>query len=426
MKIAYDRLTFCTTMLLGSAALPLAADASGFRLPEISVAGIGKSNALVADTKSPGALPYNPAAMAFHEKGQASAGLILALPDVHVTPDNGTTTDSKGAYALPIPSIFVSDHFNKQWSGGIAVNSPFGLETKWPAGTFQTFSDVASATSTPLIAALEPEHSKLEMLNFNPGVAFQPGTDTSLAFGIDYYVVRNLTFNTQSIKIEGDGSDLGWNIGIQHVHDAWSFGLSYRSSVVVNLNGTVDATAVGALQSSASAKLKFPSLLQVGARYAINPDWALEFDLERTGWSSFDVVNIKHASGLPSPITSTNNWDNALAYRLGADFRLSPKTQLRFGYALDKTPQGDDYFTARLPGNDRQTLSAGFAHTIADWTLEGGYMYIWLNDRTVSSSRSYLTGVAVDGNTDPNGTDAFNGKYQSSAQMIGLSVSTQF
>ena len=52
---------------LGAALLLIqgTAQASGFAIPEITVTGMGASNALVADYTEPGALPYNAAAAAF-------------------------------------------------------------------------------------------------------------------------------------------------------------------------------------------------------------------------------------------------------------------------------------------------------------------------------------------------------------------------
>lgn len=416
MKNKYFRLpiSLCTA---GLTILPISTQASGFRIPEISIAGIGTSNALVADTTTPGALPYNPAAMAFHEEGGFVFGLTQISPIAHVTPASGGAHNSEGDTDIYIPNVFVMNHLNKHWSWGIGVNVPFGLETKWPDETFATFAGPADP--------LEPEHSKLEMINVQGNAAYRLSTNTSFTVGLNQYIVKTLIFNTQKINIEGDGNKLGWNIGLQHMTGPWSFGIAYRPGIAVNLNGHVDATAVGSTNSFATAKLNFPSLLQVGAHYQFNPTWSVELDLERTGWSSFDVVEIEHSSpGISNPIRSTNKWNDALAYRLGITYQALPNTQLRFGYALDKTPQDDDFFSARIPDNDRQSLSVGIAYSVNGWTIEGGYMYVWLDDRTISSSNNFLAGLPA--NTDPNGTDAYNGKYQSSAHLLGLGVSTKF
>jgi long-chain fatty acid transport protein len=413
------------SLVLGTCLIPpFTAQASGFRIPEISVAGIGTSNSLVADTQTPGALPYNPAAMSFHEEGGMVFGMAQIRPDTHVTPSNGTPTNSQGSESIYVPNVFATNHINAQWSWGIGVNAPFGLETKWPAGTYQTFNDVATTTASPLVAVLEPEHSKLEMINVQANLAYLISPQTSVSLGVNQFIVRTLVFNTQRIEIEGDGRKLGWNADLQHTAGPWSFGVAYRPSITVDLKGHVDATAVGSTKSTAKAKLAFPSLLQAGARYQATSQWAVEMDYERTGWSSFDVIEIERSSG--STITSSNQWHNTVTYRLGTTFQLSPGTQLRFGYAREKTPQDDEFFTARIPDNDRQTLSAGIAHSVNGWLIEASYMRVSLDDRTVNAPADSFLANVVAGNTDPNGTDAYNGKYQSSAHVLGLGVSTRF
>jgi long-chain fatty acid transport protein len=415
--VKHSNLFICTTLifvLFASSAL-----GSGFRIPETSIAGIGSANALVADYKELGSIPYNPANMSFLGGRNLVMGVTSLRTDIHAAPDNGTATDNKGEDSFLVPHYYYMSTLNRTWSYGLNINVPFGLETKWPAGTFKTFSDVATAVSSAAIAGLEPENSKIEMINFNPNVSFRMD-NTSIAFGIDYYDISKLVFNTQAVNINGDGGELGWNIALQHVEGPLSFGLSYRSPVKVDVGGTI---SVASISAGATAKLEFPSILQAGARYKVNRDWALEFDIDRTGWSSFDTVTISHslpaATGITSPITSTNNWNNANAYRFGAEYRLDANGKMRFGYSLDKTPQPDDYFSARIPDSDRQLFSVGYARKMGIWSFEVGYMYVKGKDRNITSSTSYLSNI-IGGDTEANGTNAYNGTYSSTVQLLGV------
>jgi long-chain fatty acid transport protein len=385
-------------VLLASLISANSAFASGFRIPEASIAGLAASNALVADTESPGALPYNPAAMAFHDGRVLIVSLINVRPTFEADPDIGSSTNSKGASSVILPSGYFMDSIDTNTSWGISINTPFGLETHWPSGTF---------TAVP--ASFEPEQSKLELINVNPNIAYLINESTSLAFGIDYHVVRKLIFNTQALKIEGDGADFGWNIGLQHKHKNWSFGLSYRSGVSIDLDGSIYAVAVpAATKGDASTTLDLPDLLQIGARYQFNPAWAVEFDIEQTGWSTFDVVVINHTSpAAPTPITSLNNWDDSIAYRLSGAYQANPSTQYRFGYARDGSPQGETDFSPRIPDGERQTLSAGFSHDMGSYSIEAGYMIAWL-ERTITASAAY------------------SGKYESKAHLLGIGLSSQF
>lgn len=401
-----------------SVILPAAASASGFRLPENSIAGLSTANALVANTSELGALPYNPAAMSFHEGQGIALGLISIDPSISVTPSEGPSTgikvDSQGTSPLYEPTLSYMNRLTQQWAVGVNVNSPFGLETKWPANTFNFGAGKQF---------LAPERSRIKMVNINPNVAYKFSANTSVALGVDYYDLRDLVFNSQKIAINGDGTDWGWNLGLQHVAGPWSLGLSYRSKVKVDVSGTIDATAAGYGTSSATSSIEFPDMLQLGARYQVNPRLALEFDFERTGWSSFDKLEIQQTATPFNPIVSTNNWEDSNTYRLGGTYQLTPQTQLRFGYAYDQTPQPDKYFSARVPDADRQLFSIGVAHNVSGWTLEGGYMYVKFNKRTIASGVNFSGAPLL---IDPNGTDAYNGTYDSSVNLVGIGVSKKF
>ena len=328
-----------------------AAQASGFRVPEISVLGTGTSNALVANTNELGALPYNPANMAFHDKNGLVAGVTYIGYDLKVdtSVQGGGSFDSTGKDSFWVPNLYFMAPGYDKVSFGLGINAPFGLETGWSANTFPSFSALG-----PAAAAAAPAVSRIQMVNINPNIAYEINNTTSLAIGVDYYQLRDIMLNTQAAKIEGTGGDFGWNIGFTKKFDKWNLGVSYRSSVKVDINGTLNDTV------GASSSVEFPDLLQVGAYFQATEKWGIELDVERTGWSSFDKLVISApAAGLS--ITSTNNWDDTWALRLGAIYAINEQTNLLLGYSFDETGQPDQYFSARVPDNDRQLFSVGIA-----------------------------------------------------------------
>jgi len=383
------------------------AQASGFRIPEVSVLGIGTSNALVANTDELGALPYNPANMAFHDENGLVAGLTYIGYDAKVdtTVQGGGSFDSTGKDTFWVPNLYVMAPGYGKVSFGIGVNSPFGLETGWSAATFPNFGAAVAAA---------PATSRIQMININPNIAYQFNDTTSLAFGVDYYDLRDIMLNTQAFKIEGTGQDFGWNIGFTKKFDKWNLGFSYRSSVEVGINGTLNDAA------PATSSVEFPDMLQLGAYFQASDKWGIELDVERTGWSSFDKLVI--STPVAPDIVSVNNWDDTWAVRLGAIYAINEKTNLLLGYSYDETGQPDEYFSARVPDNDRQLLSVGMTHDFAGWTLEASYMYVMVDDRTINSSTAYVPGVTA----DANGTDAYNGTYESSVNLLGIGLSTKF
>jgi len=401
--------------VLSSIAAAPAVHASGFRIPEASVAGLGSSNALVANATDPGALAYNPAGMGFHDGMSLTAGIITIDPNISVTTATGRHESGVDS-PFYVPTLFLMGKINPQWSWGLNVNSPFGLETSWPDETFPTFG---APPLPPQTDALEPSRSKIEMVNINPNVAFKANANTSIAFGLDYYYIKQARLDTQAVKLNGDGGDIGWNVALMNVNGPWSFGVSYRSPVEVDIEGTLSA---GPSSGPGKTAITFPALLQVGTRYQVNPELALEVDIEMMRWSSFDVLTITHgAPGVTTPITSVNNWNDAFAYRFGGSYKLGANTLMRFGYSFDETPQGIAHFNPRVPDSDRHLFNVGLSQNVVGWTIDAGYTYLMAKNRNVVSPVPF--GVY---GTDANGTSAYNGKYALNAHLFGLGISKKF
>jgi long-chain fatty acid transport protein len=386
--------------------------ASGFRIPEISILGLGTSNALVANTNELGALPYNPANMAFHDKNGFVAGVTYIGYDLKVDTSvqtGGGSYDSTGEDSFFVPNLYAMAPGYGKWSFGLGITVPFGLETSWPVNTFPNFGP-------GLAQGAAPELSRVKMINVNPNFAYKINNSTSLAIGLDYYDVLDLALNVQAAKLSGGGSGFGFNIGFTKQLGTWNLGLSYRSSVDVDVSGSL------AESIAARATVPFPDMLQLGAYFQATDKLGLELDVERTGWGSFDQIKVTDASGNPL-VTSTNNWDDAWTVRLGAIYAFNSKTKLLLGYSYDETGQTDQYFSARVPDNDRQLFSIGVTHTYYNgWTLEASYMYAAVDERTFKSNTTYIPGTT----TDPNGTTAYDGTYESKVNLLGIGISTKF
>lgn len=404
------------------------AQASGFAVPELNITGLALSNAMVANPDSLSAIAYNPAAMAFHQGKAVELGLMLVEPDLSVNTGSGSV-DSDANDAVAIPALTAFAQLNETWSLGISVNAPFGLETDWPAGTFD-------AQYPP--AATIPTQSKLEIIAFSPSVAYKINDKASLSGGVDYYWMREVIFNgdinagmpgsNPAADLEGDGRGVGFNLGFMVDQGDWSFGASYHSEANIPVEGRVDLPA-GALPSFFSnrvdAELTVPWRLQVGVRNQTTQKLAIEFDVTRTGWSSFDKLVVDHDQYDVNIVTSNNQWDDANAYRIGISYDFTQATQLRIGYTFDETPQDDDFYSPRIPDADRQLFSLGVGHTLTNgWTVDVGYMYVKFDDRTLDIDPTFVH--AAPDAAETNGTSAVNGDYESSVHLFGIGVKKSF
>ena len=383
--------------------------ASGFAVQEHSIAGLGMANALVANPEELGAFAYNAAAMGFHEESSISAGAIAIVPNLEVNTETGSH-DSKGDDVLGIPLFQGALKIGTDWTLGLGVAAPFGLETKWEHGTFPGFGP-----SAPFLA---PTHTELELFAISPTLTYRLNHYLSIAGGADYYKARNVRLNSELVEIEGDGDATGWNLGLMFRGGDWSLGLSYHSDVTIKVKG--DFKLASNPKIPAKADLDLPWRLQTGVRWKATDKLAVELGFARTGWSKFNQIIVKTRSGGTPLSTSTNDWRDANGYRLGASFQLTPSTQLRFGYSYDNTPQKDEHFSARIPDNDRHLFGIGAEQALGDgWGIEAGYMYVHFENNNFSSNTPFTGG-------DPNGTNAFNGNYKSHVHLFGLGVSKVF
>ncbi len=413
--------------------------ASGFAVSELSTAGVGTANALVANPDDVGAFAYNPAAMGFHDSSSLALGTLFISPTFSVKTATGNH-ESHGADWVYAPMIQGAVVINDRWRAGFALNAPFGLETRWDVGTFPAISGETSRDiqvlpppyppiSFDLPDGPQPTASKAEILDLSPTFAFRVTDDFSISAGMDYYYAKKAKLNSSLTTLSGDGHGYGYNLAALYAADRWSIGASYHSAATVDIEGQYRPTndtlmLLGVLPNTqgASLDLNLPWRLQVGARFKITPDLAVELDWNRTGWSEFSEIVVKGVGGQVI-LRDQNNWTDTNAYRIGFTWQALEKTQLRLGYSYDETPQDDDYFSPRIPDNDRHLMGIGIGQDLGQgWQVDFGYMYAWFDGkRKVTGSRPY--GGLGD---DINGTTAIAGDYDGNAHLIGLELTKTF
>ena len=418
---------------IGALALSGGAQASGFALPEASTAGIATANAMVANPRELGAIPYNAAAMGLHDNSSIALGGLLIGPSISVSTASGNHV-SNGADWTAVPMIQAALKVADRWRVGLGITVPFGLETRWASGTFPALSQnmtiplPAPLGSVTVPSGNHPTASKLEVLDLAPTVAFKVTDDLSLAAGLDVYWARSAQLDSNLGRLSGDGTGLGFNLSAIYRVNALTLGASFHSASTIGLKGDYTPTnntllSLGRLQPSQSATLDFnlPWRLQLGVRYEFTRDLAAEFDWSYTGWSRFNRLEVYGDRTGALIFADANNWSNASAYRLGLTWQVLPQTQLRLGYAYDQTGQGNGQFSARVPDNNRQTIGAGVSQDLGGgYSVAVSYLYVTAGQRNYYSATPYTSTSGV------NGTDAINGNYKLTANMIGIEIAKTF
>lgn len=431
--------------LVGGLCLQLgatSATAAGFSIPESSALGTALANAVVANPEETGAFSYNPSAMGFHDRTSVSLGALFIEPNFSVDTTTGHH-ESGGADWVVAPLFQAAFRAHDRWRIGLGISTPMGLETRWKTGTFPKLTGESPTTVAPgvtlsLPLGAHPTSSKLEIIAVTPTLAYKVNEDFSIAAGLNYYRTDSAQFDSQLNRMTGDGDGWGWNLSALYRQGALSFGGAYYSASTAKLKGhyTPLNSALIALETvqpgsglrpaqAVKLDLELPWHLQLGVRYELSERLAVEFDWTRTGWSRFQQLTIKSRSTGETLLSDNNQWENSNAYRLGLTYDLLPRTQLRFGYAFDKTGQNKNHFSARAPDNDRHLFSLGLGQELEqDWRFEVGYMYVKFKDHDYRGNRIYTP--VQDLATGVNGTDALDGDYEANAHLLALEITKTF
>lgn len=423
------------------------AQASGFQLKENSVKAQGRSYAGsgVAEGDS-SVVVNNPAAMtafegttiqndvtvidlsfSFEGSGTAATG----------TPLQQATTGGDGGNAggvTPVPALSVIKKLDNGVALGAMISAPFGLKTEYDrgwVGRYQALKSEVKTVDLTLSAAYEIVPDRFSV---GGGIIFEKA-EATLSRAVDFGSILAFSavpgFAPQSADgeavINGDDHGFGYIFGATFSPtDSLTVGLSHRSEIDHELEGTADWTVpgnartvfngigAGALFNDGKvlAKLTTPSITSISASYKVNDSLTVMANYDQTDWHSVEEVRIEFANPDADSVEDFS-WDDTVFWSIGADYRINDKFTLRGGYAYDETPTSLRTRTPRLPDEDRRWYSLGLTWNVSD-ALEVNAAYTRIEPNTPEIDILDST------------RHALRGKFDSGVNLFGFSAQLKF
>lgn len=394
--------------------------AGGFAIGTQSGSGTGNAFAGGAAAAEDASVVWsNPAAMTLLPPGKQLTGALHILKPSFKFRNEGST----GAFAAPgtgdggnggdwafVPNAFFAMDVNPSLRFGVALNAPFGLKTEYDSGWRGQLTALTSEIKT---------------VNVNPALSYKVSDAVSIGGGLNIQWIEaklsSFVPGPGVLTLKADDIGYGFNFGIMAaVAPSTRIGAHYRSRIKYEVEG--DATFSAApVSNNIRADLKVPESFSISIFHVLNPKWEIMGDITRTGWDSLQQLTVMRTSGPGAGTafpTLQFRWDDTMRYSIGANYKWSGQTKLRFGLAFDETPTNDVDRTPRLPDQDRRWVAFGVQHRVSKaGVLEVGYAHEFIKDARVRNNVPGFTGCAA---------GCLNGSFENKADILSLQYSHTF
>jgi len=388
--------------------------ASGFQINEHGARGMAMAGAYTALALDGSALYFNPAGLTQLNGTQIMVGSTLISPSASFRGVAPAIDESSMESALFTPiNIYLTHKVNNDWSFGFGVNNQYGLGSKWDKNWVGKYLAI---------------DTKIQTFFFTAGAAYKLSDKLSLGATASY-VYGNVSiikkqslapFNADAtIDLSGTAGSFAFGAGLLYKpSETLNIGLDFRSGSKMNFSGTADVTAPSALISllpsgDVEAPLTTPLNATVGIALMPSKELTVSADFQYVGWSSYDKLEVTF---LKSNVVSTSirDYNDSWIARLGAEYHISDKFDLRGGLLFDSNPVKDELVEPTLPDADRIGLNVGVGYKITpNLSIDLAYLFLRFAERKIENSQVDYT----------NGAAGFNGTYNSFAHLFGLNLS---
>lgn len=358
---------------------------------------------------------YNPAAVMGYDKKQYSSGYSFAWIGQDYDPGNGQKSIQKKDKMHFIPNTHYIHPINEKYAFVFSNYTPYGLGMKWNDQDIRNlastglYNDVLLPNGTMLVKGL-PTQVDLQIPYVNLALTTAASRKFSLSGGLSIMKadlklriltqinnpLTNAALASSIMKYQADGWGLGYLLaGHYKMNEDWNLGFRYLSAADVEMRGTVEDHMDPTVGQASRMKgdLNLPANFTIGVANSSIDRWILSMDILWTGWSRYERLKIqpRDAGQTKGGIDVNKDWNDTLAYRLGAEYQHSDLLIWRAGYVYDNSPVPDDTRSLELPGSDGHIVSFGFTRRYSVWDLDFGYSYMLL--KTSQAGKTSMNGV---------------------------------
>lgn len=355
------------------------AAAGGFAVGAQSAEGLGMAGAVSAKPALTSAGFYNPSSAVELEGVAISIGSLLVDAAFEIEDPAGGPTESNRRQASYVPHLHAS-YARDRFAVVVFSGAPFGSGIEYGDGWRgrHEVTDIA-----------------LRTFAVNPNVVVRVHPQVSLAAGLQYvqasieYASRiGIAYDEAGVQLGGDGNGVGVTASATY-RPVPQVGLAatYRSRTTIELDGSADFQdvpmpyAARLPDQGVRSRVTLPDRFTLGAHWQATPMVGIAADLEYTNWSTFESLEFDFEDD-ELDRSVPRNWHDAVAVRVGTEVRLPEGFRARGGFVYDPDVSPSDTLSPTTPDANRYGIAVGGSFAARGLTLDAGYMYLGLAERS--------------------------------------------
>jgi long-chain fatty acid transport protein len=370
---------------------------------------------------------FNPGAFAFAPTGFQVGG-NLAIPRISFRPGDA----DQGQRTLQNTNVFPFSGFvgfgpkEGKWRVGAGVYTPFGSELHYQQGWEGRYA-LTDINLRSVFGQVTAAYAITPQLSVGAGV-------TTLLYG-DVDLQRDLPVQAQGstspahAQLTGKADHkVGYNLGVMFKpSEKLSVGVSYRSAVDAHVSGGdvaltgIPASAAGSFTAkNFDVTLPLPDVYSFGIGVRPSEKLLIAFDANLVGWSRYQSLDFKYSGGVLGGNMSSSSkrqYQDALAFRVGAQYKVTDGFSLRAGTFYDMACVRDGFVTPETPDADRIGFTAGIGYEFAQrFGIDASFLFEDFMKRSQSQDDLISNGT----------TDRVAGTYKTTIAVPGVQLYVKF
>ena len=410
-------------LLLASASFAATSFGAGFSLFQGDATGIADAAGSIAKGGRAGDQYYNPAALSATTGSVVQVGSFFTAPHLEVEgadPYTGarSSTSAKTKW-FAIPHLYLAHQATDDLFLGLGLYSRMGLGDEfprhWPGRYNSTKVDLATYDIAPVVAWRADDWitvaGGVTLQYFD--IVLEQDIDAAGVAGLRPYNATQPSPYDVHQRIHGDDDcAVGWDLGVMlEPVDRLHLGLAYHSEVKITAKGHARYDAPAPIRAAypmffrdtkAKGKITEPDYWMGAIAYDFTDRLTLGVNVTRTGWSSWDKLEIKVENPiLPGHDTlgAEKDWDDVWRYSVGGSYKIDDRWTVLGSFTYDDSPINRKHADYIVPADTREIYAVGCSYETGAWAFDATYFFEKVNDCSYGArpAEGILKGKYADG-----------------------------